>query len=410
MDINRIKKDIEYISSISATKGFGCTRFSYSEEDRQVREFFQTEFKKLPVEVLVDGAGNIRALMKGSDADAPRVLVGSHIDTVKNGGKFDGLLGVVCGLEVLRYCHENQLSFPCGIELIVFAEEEGSNFGSTMMGSKYATGGYTKDDLRKLKNDENRSALEVIADFGLSSGTGDVDLLKMKEYKAMLEMHIEQGQVLDSEGCPLGIVQGIFGMKNIKIILEGLGNHAGATPMRFRRDPMVLAGKIIAEIEKLVIKRRSDSLVATVGKILAFPNASNVIASRIEMYVDLRDIEEVEMEELLHCIREYVSKESAAREIFWKMEEIASSKPVYLSREIGQMMENICRQDHLEYRTMYSGAVHDCAMLADYIPVGMIFVPSINGRSHVPEEDTSYRDIKTGADLLCKTIMELAGK
>jgi len=408
INIDRIKKDIEYVSNISATKNFGCTRFSYSKEDKEAREYLLQEFMKIGATVQVDGVGNIRARISGASKDKPIILVGSHIDTVMNGGAFDGLLGTVCALEILRVMKENELVFERGIEAIIFAEEEGSNFGATMLGSKCITGKYHKDDLISLKNDSGKTAYQVIKNFGFDPDSMKSMLLNLNEIYAMLELHIEQGQILDDSKNEIGIVNGIYGMKNVRVTLNGVGNHAGATPMFCRKDPMVVAGKIICEVENIVNKIHNETLVATVGKIFSIPNASNVISSQVVMYIDIRDINDETIDLTLNKVKKYIKKVANNRNILFEIEVVSSSKPVILSKEINDLFESIAKEKNIKYLNMYSGAVHDCAQLTGISEVGLIFVPSIKGRSHVPEENTTYEDIEIGGNLLLEAVVQLA--
>lgn len=410
INLDRIKTDIAYVSTISATKGFGCTRFSYSKEDQEAREYFLKEFEKTDAVVEVDGVGNIRAKIAGTDPSKAAVWVGSHIDTVQNGGVFDGLVGSACALEILRVIKEEGYIFERSVEAILFAEEEGSNFGATMLGSKWLAGKYTRDDLDLLKNDKGETAYQVIKKFGLDPVFRDSLSLKKGEVSAMLELHIEQGQVLEDSHNQVGIVNGIFGMKNLRVTLNGVGNHAGATPMHCRRDPMVIAGKIICEVENIVTNMKSETLVATVGKIISTPNASNVISSQVVLYIDLRDINLSMIELTASKIRELVEKEAADRKIVVEIQEVASSSPVLLSKEIHGLIGQIATEKNIKYKNMFSGAVHDCAQLASITEVGLIFVPSINGRSHVPEENTRFEDIEAGGNLLLETVIRLARK
>lgn len=408
INLERIKTDIEYVSQISATKGFGCTRLSYSKEDQEVRAYFMKEFEKTGAVVEVDGVGNIRAKIEGTDSDKGVVLVGSHIDTVRNGGAFDGLLGSVCALEILRVIKEERLIFPRGVEAILFAEEEGSNFGSTMLGSKWLAGKYATDDLNLLKNDVGETAYQVIEKFGLNPASDNGIPFKPEEVYAMLELHIEQGQVLENSQHQVGIVKGIFGMKNIRVTLNGVGNHAGASPMKGRKDPMIIAGKIICEVENIVKDMKSDTLVATVGKLTSTPNASNVIASQVVLYIDIRDIDLNAIELTVNKIRKFVEKEAADRNILSEIVEVASSMPAFLSKDIHELIGQIGTEKGLKYMNMFSGAVHDCAQLTEMTEVGLIFVPSIKGRSHVPEENTKFEDIEVGGNLLLETVVRLA--
>lgn len=406
INIQRVLEDIRTIASIRPESSEGCTRFSFSEEDRHAREYVIREMISAGASVRTDSVGNIHGLITGNGMGKGLVLVGSHLDTVREGGPLDGLLGVAAGLELLRVFRDGDTKPVRDLEIIAFAEEEGSNFGATMLGSKCLTGKTGLGDLKRLKNDEGVSAYEVMKRFGLNPDSIADDLLKPEDLHAMVELHIEQGQVLESSGDSLGIAEGIFGMVNLCITLKGVGNHAGATPMDLRIDPMAAAGRIIGWIPEWVKQIGSPQLVATVGKIQVYPNASNVIPEKVIFTVDIRDMEESFIEKMKARIREEL--ETLEKQgILTKMEEISSSPSVHLSSEICRILEEEASVSGFSYRKMYSGAVHDCAMMTEKTRVGLLFVPSIGGRSHVPEEDTKEEDMEAGISLLLKTICRL---
>ena len=399
-------EDIRTISSLRPEESVGCTRFSFSEEDRYAREYVIREMIGAGAKVWTDSVGNIHGRIAGTEKEKSRVLVGSHLDTVRNGGPLDGLLGVAAGLEILRVFQEEKIKPVRDFEVIAFSEEEGSNFGATMLGSKCLTGKAGREELKRLKNDEGISAYEVMKKFGLNPDSIGEDLLKPEDYHAMVELHIEQGQILESSGASLGIVEGIFGMTNLQITLKGIGNHAGATPMGLRRDPMAAAGRIIGSIPEWVNQIGSLQLVATVGKIQAYPNASNVIPEKVTFTVDIRDMEAEHIGKMESRIREEL--EALEKEgIQTEMETIATSPVVSLSQKIRDNLKEEAVAMGISNRNMYSGAVHDCAMFTDMTKVGLLFVPSIGGRSHVPEEDTKETDIGAGISVLLKAVYRL---
>lgn len=411
-NIERIVQDIESVTEITATPGMGCTRLSYSNEDKSAREYLMKEINELGLSAHIDGVGNIRAKYQTNEnKNKPSVMIGSHIDTVPNGGKFDGLAGVVSSLEVIRVLNENKIKLDNPVELIIFAEEEGSNFGVTMVGSKALTGVYKVKDLkelREIKEDENRSAYEVMKDFGLEVDNIEEQVLKSGDVKAMIELHIEQGAILEREGISLGLVEAIAGMKVYRIRFNGTSNHAGTTPMNYRKDPMLGAAEMILHLKDVTKEKALKNTVATVGKIYSVPNATNVIASRVEVFVDIRDVEargmEIVSEELKKEAKEIENKYGITAEV----ELIGESNIVKLSQNIIDTVEKVAKEQNYNYKKMNSGAVHDSVMLTDITDVGMIFVPSIDGKSHCPEEMTNIEDLKKGSDLLLASVIELA--
>lgn len=279
-----------------------------------------------------------------------------------------------------------------------------------MVGSKVLTGEYKIQDLKELqeiKEGSNRSAYEVMKDFGLEVDKIESQVLKSEDVKAMVELHIEQGAILEKEGFSVGIVQSIAGMKVYRIRFNGMSNHAGTTPMNFRNDPMIGAAEMILHLKDVAKNKALKNTVATVGKIHSVPNATNVIASQVELFVDIRDVEakgiEIVSEELKNKAREIESEYGLEVEV----ELIGESKIVNLSSNVINAIEKSAKEGNYQFKKMNSGAVHDAVMLTELTDVGMIFVPSIDGKSHCPDEMTNMEDLKIGCDLLLDTVIEL---
>lgn len=407
-NIERIKNDIDIVTSFNRTPGNGCTRFSYSEEDRKAREYLINEMKKLGLEVRIDGVGNIRGKYNPMNSNYPSVMMGSHIDTVLNGGKFDGLVGVVSALEVIRQVKDNQISIQKPLEIIIWAEEEGSNSGITMLGSKAMTGKVKAEDLKEIKSFTGESMYDLMKEFGLDVDAIDSQVFRKDEVEYLIELHVEQGGILDSEGLSVGIVKAIAGMKTYKVTLEGVANHAGSTPMYLRNDALVGASHIITYMEDAAKNKGLGTTVATVGKIICEPNVPNIIPGKVVFYVDIRDVEEEGKDIISKELIEKVKENANLYNLKYDIELIGESPVVKLSEKVIDTIEKIAIERSYPYKVMNSGAVHDSGMFADLTNVGMIFVPSIGGRSHCPEELTRFEDIKLGCDLLLETVIRLA--
>lgn len=408
--IKRIKNDIETITKITATPGKGCTRFSYSKEDKEVRDYLMKIMRELDLDIKIDGVGNIRAKYENDNISESSIMIGSHIDTVANGGKFDGLTGVITALEVIRVLHENDLPLKRPVELVIFAEEEGSNFGITMVGSKVLSGKYNIEDLKEIKDDSETSAYEIIKNFGLEVDKVEEETLEPEEVDSMIELHVEQGGILDSENIPVGIVQAIVGMSTYKIKLKGVSNHAGSTPMNLRNDPMVAAASVITKLKMIAEEDALENTVATVGKIHCEPNVPNVIPEEVEFFVDIRDVDEKGIEIVEKRMKEEIKKAEEVYDLKAKIELLGKSDSVTLSTQVIDSIEEAAVENNYNFKEMNSGAVHDAAMLTELANVGMIFVPSINGKSHCPDEVTNYEDIELGSNLLLDSVMILANK
>ncbi|MDD5515619.1 MAG: Zn-dependent hydrolase [Synergistales bacterium] len=408
VNIGRIRRDIETICAFNATPGYGYTRFSYSREDALAREYLLEECSKLGLSVTVDGVGNIRARREGEDPGAPSVMAGSHIDTVLHGGKFDGLAGTVGALEAIRTIVEADIRLKHPVELVVFSEEEGSNFSLPLAGSKAMVGRHGPEDLKKAKSPGGRSMSEAAKNAGYNPDDLPFQVLRPEDVKAMLELHIEQSVVLDSQGLPVGIVEAIAALRLFETEISGVPNHAGATPMNLRKDPMVAAARVIAKIRDLARETPSGTTVGTVGRIFCEPNVSNVIPGKVRFTLDARDVDEPSLEGFVQAVRKTLQEESKSQGVVSEMRFLGGSKAVFLPPEITSLIENTANEREIPFMRMNSGAGHDSCLLATVTRVGMIFVPSIGGRSHVPEEDTRYEDLERGCNLLLGTLIKLA--
>lgn len=402
----RLREIIEEIALHNDTPEDGVSRFSYGKKDAEVREYLMEICRDIGLAVRVDGAGNIFARMQGTKPELPIVLSGSHIDSVKNGGRFDGLVGCIGALEAVRVMKENGYQPQNSIDVAFFAEEEGSNFQVPVMGSKLITGKLSVEDIKKTYNAEGQSAYEVIKNAGFDPDQIPHQLLKKGDIKAMIELHIEQSVLLDAEKHTIGIVSGIAGLKWIKVTLKGKTNHAGATPMHIRKDPMVAAGRIIGEIDQIA-SSVNNTAVATVGNLEVQPNIPNAIPGIVTFIVDVRDVDNFGIDEIIKRIHEITEKHARDNEVTFEIEGIASSTPIKIPQYLKEAMEVCAKELELDYIMMPSGAVHDSNYIAEVTDVGMIFVPSKDGRSHVRDEFTDWKDIKAGADLLLRTLMRL---
>lgn len=407
-NLERIIHDIEKINEYNSDLNNGYTRFSYTKEDKLAKEYIISEMKKVGLDVIIDAIGNIRGRYRGSDKNAPAIMTGSHIDTVEHGGRFDGIVGVVAGLEVVRVLSENNINLTNPVEVVVFVEEEGCNFGSPMAGSKGMTGKFNVEDYKRMHNDKGLSMYEAAKNFGLNPDSIEKYVLKAKDVKAMIEMHVEQSSVLDSEGIPIGIVKAIAGVKRYGVEFTGVANHAGATPMNLRRDPMAAASKVISSIDNIIKEKAYCSTVGTVGKIVCYPNVLNVIPEKVYFTIDIRDVTKDGVDITAQEIERKVNEVSKLYNVTAKMELTGEGEGITLSNKVIKVIESSAKRRNIRYKMMNSGAGHDACMLGDITDVGMIFVPSINGRSHVPEEMTDYKDIKLGCDILLDTIIDLA--
>lgn len=407
-NLERIRNDIQYISKFNTTSGDGTTRFSYTEEDKKVREYLIKEMKKIGLNIIVDPIGNIRGKMEGKDSSLPSVMAGSHIDTVEHGGNFDGVAGVISALEALRVMKENNYKPEHSLEIIIFVEEEGPNFNFPLGGSRIITGAYSVDDLKKQINANGVSMYEAAEKFGLNPEKMNDFLIEKGDIKAMIELHIEQSVVLDELNIPVGVVQAAAGRKWIEIEILGDSNHAGATPMKFRRDAMVGASKIISKVDEITTEKAFESTVATVGKINCYPNVPNVIPEKVVFVLEIRDTDKNGIEIVKNQVEKNIEVICDKLNLKYKIKELSKTEPIIFSDKVLNILKESAEEQNIKYKRMNSGALHDACLMANVTDVGMIFVPSIKGRSHCPEEFTNYEDIKIGADVLLGALKKLS--
>lgn len=407
--LERIRRDIVSIAAFNATPGEGTTRLSYSPEDRQARDYLIAEMEAIGLDVTVDPVGNIRARLAGSESDRPAVMTGSHIDTVLNGGDFDGVAGVVAGLEMMRVFVENRLRPVHPVELIVFVEEEGPQFGFPLGGSRLLTGKFSPEVLKEQYDNAGRSMHECAEAFGLEPDRMGEAVLRPGEVGTMIELHIEQSVVLDELKLPVGIVDAVFGRQWIEVTFLGKSNHAGATPMKFRQDAMDGAARTIARIADLALEAGSETAVATVGRLVCEPNQPNVIPERVRFTVDIRDRDQDAIARIAQAITALAESVSQELNLECQVEKLSETPAIAFSTRVVETIEKAAEAAGIDHLRMQSGALHDACLMAGITDVGMIFVPSIGGRSHCPQENTRFEDLKTATDLLIGSVAELSG-
>lgn len=408
IDVARIRRHIETLAGFTATPGAGTTRLSYTPEYRQACDYLIEHARSLGLAARLDAIGNLRIRLEGRDGTAPAVVVGSHLDSVINGGDFDGILGVVSGMEIVECMVENGVRPEHAVEVISFVEEEGTTFRCPLTGSKALAGELGLAELENLKNEDGDSLLRIAADFGLEPAGLESDRLQAGGVKAMFELHIEQGAVLESLGLPVGIVEHIAGSENHRVRLHGRANHAGTTPMSLRFDALACAAECISTVERVAADPNRPDTVATVGRIHCSPNAVNVIPAAVEFSIDIRDIRESLIESASSAILDLTRSIARDRNIQCETELTGKSPPRPMAPAIIECLATLANHAGIPHHRMNSGALHDAAMITRVTDVGMIFVPSKDGRSHTPKEWTDYEDIEQGANLLLRAVLSQA--
>jgi allantoate deiminase len=406
VQIDRMKQDLEVVNSFTAPHGPGITRFTFSKEYMGALSYLKKELAKIGAEVSFCRAGNLRGRLAGREEGKPAVMVGSHIDTVLEGGRFDGLVGVVAALEAARVISEQKVPHQHPIDVVIFTEEEGSRFGSVLTGSRAWVGKLSLENLRQLKDSDGMNYLDALEQTGIL--IEDDSVLQAEQVKAMLELHIEQSVVLERKGLQIGAVETIAGIKQFWVTIEGVANHAGATPMNYRMDALQGAARIISSVEEIAKEARSRDTVATVGFVHCTPGQANVIPGKVQFTLDIRDPEPPALNDTVREIKAVIEKICTDRALHYEIKPRSDTPPVHLSEKMVALIERVAKTRNIPFLKMISGAVHDSSVLAELTEVGMIFVPSHEGRSHCPEENTEWRDIQAGADILLASVAELA--
>ena len=400
----RLLKNLKKLSEFGINKNNGNDRVAYSDYDIQAREYIKEYIKNLGLKVEVDYAANIIARKEGSNKKLKPIIFGSHIDAVPNGGHYDGPLGVIGGIEALETILDNKIITSHPLELIIFTNEEGGVFGSRALAGKL-----------------NTDALEVKTASGFTNGEG-VDRLggnqkrifevtkSSNDYHAFVELHIEQGNILNKNHIDIGVVTGIVGLKWWDVTITGFANHAGTTPMDERKDPMIAAADFILLV-KNIINEIPGNQVGTVGKIEAYPGAPNVIPGEVRLSLEIRDLDESKIDFLFREIEKKAKIIASNNETTISFSSIdINASPALMNKQIQSLIIDAANELNYSFKKMPSGAGHDAQDMAIIVPSGMIFIPSVDGISHSPKEFSSDEDVYKGANILLNTILKLDKK
>lgn len=400
----RVAARLHAISEIGLTEHNGSNRPGFSKDELAVKQLVMGWMKEAGLTVRQDAVGNVFGRLSGTEDHLPVVLSGSHVDSVPDGGHFDGPLGVVSALEVVEAWKATGFQPRKPFEVCIFTDEEGTRFTASLQGSKAMMGKETIEDKLKLTDYDGKSFPEVLEEVGLSIENYPEAKRDVSEIDTYVELHIEQGKRLEKANLPCGIVTGIAGGCRMEFDFYGKAGHAGNTPMNDRQDALLAAGDFIVEISKLP-KKYSDSAVATVGKLNVEPNGVNVIAGKVNLFVDTRDIYLDKRDQLVDEILEVAEKVTAKNNVTMEYKEIARVTPIQISQELLDKLTESVKACGIEPYYLPSGAGHDAMILGEQIPVAMIFVNSKDGISHNPKEWSALVDCVKSIQVL-KTFIE----
>lgn len=403
---DRIAERIDEIGSIGIQENGGIHRFSFTAEDYEAKQKVIEWAKGLGLEIRKDSVGNI-FLKRPGKSDDKVILMGSHIDTVPNGGKFDGLAGIVSYMEVIEVLEEHNIETNDSIEFVIFVNEEGSRFPGGLMGSLALAGKLPEDFPYVTKDKEGVVLADEMIKYGCRPDEiSDSKILKEK-IKCFIELHIEQGRVLEDKDLPIGIVTGISGPYQGMIKIHGETGHAGATPMDIRRDPMVGAGKIILEIDKIA-RKFGENARGTIGYIKAYPGGHNIIPYRVDMSFDYRDLDIENRKKAADKIKESVSNICGDMGLDHEIVITQDVSSVMVDEKLFSTLRITAEELNIPFGILPSGAAHDAMIMGQLCPMSMIFIKSKGGLSHCPEEYSSSEDLALGTELLFHFILKMA--
>lgn len=406
----RLKCELAEISEFGKLDGGGITRLAFSVEEKNAREYLKKLMLEIDLQIEEDAIGNIYATLTGSK-DLEPVVSGSHLDSVPFGGCYDGTLGVMCALEAIRTIKENDCKHLRPIQLIVFSCEESSRFNMATLGSKVMTGKLNLDDLKRLKDKTGISVYDAAKEFGCSVDELNKAVLEENTMHSYIELHIEQGPVLENHQIPVGIVTGIASPIRYELVIKGKADHSGATPMSMRKDALVTASKIIIGVQDIAQNKGSDTVVATIGYANAVPGVLNVIPGEVKLGIDIRDIDKDSLFEVDKLVNELIKDVITEDGLTYELTQLCKDTPTKLDDKIVQLLENEANKLSIKSLRMPSGAGHDAMHMPKVSKyTGMIFVPCKEGISHNVKEEINLEDIYQATNVLANSLLTLANE
>lgn len=407
VDEKRLQKDFENIKELTKDVNAGVTRLAYSQEENLAHSYIVKEAQKSGLKHRVDGIGNLYARL--GEANKSAIRIGSHLDSVNNGGNYDGAVGVLTGLEALRCLIEAKPKLKHPVELVVLRAEEGARFNRGLIGSGAVTGNLTKEEAKNLKDENGVTLFEAIRQAGYEPDKIDDVRWDASEIKMFLEPHIEQNDVLYNEKIPIGLVTGIAAPVRFQITVLGQYDHSGATPMNRRKDAVAGAAEMILAAEKIALDAFNwgKTPVATVGNATVPYGSINKIAGKTVFYLDIRDSNMSDRDHVEKNLIDEFNKIAERRGLTVNIQETQRVRPAIVNAKVKDLLVSACKKLNITYKLMASGAAQDSQQIANYgVPTGMIFVPSRDGISHQPEEFTEMEDIATATKVLLTAIMQ----
>ena len=403
IDRTRLEGTIEELGRIGATERGGLTRLALSDEDRRGRDLMVAWMRQAGLRVTVDQMGNIFGERAGEPGQPP-VMMGSHVDSVPTGGKYDGQLGVLCALEAIRTLDDQRVRTRHPVTLVIFTNEEGARFQPAMIASGVMAGKIALEDAYNARDKDGRRLVDELERNGYLGSEPCVP----RPLRAYLELHIEQGPQLEEEGLSVGVVEGIVAIAWSRLTIHGVQDHAGPTPMRIRHDALVAASEVVAGVRGIA-RELGGELVTTVGNLTVTPNIVNAIPGRVALSIDMRDPSDATLDLAQPRLDRLVAEACRREGVTYALEHYWRVPYTPFDRDVVAAVERAAAAAGSRHRRILSGAGHDAQYMAAIAPAGMVFVPSRGGRSHCEEEFTPMDDIEHGANTLLGAALELAG-
>lgn len=402
---NNMAEAIEWLASFGGDPDGGVTRTLYSKDWKDAQQALKGWMDSLGLAAYYDGIGNLFGRLSSNDPNAKTILVGSHVDTVESGGKYDGAYGILAAILALSKLQQKYGKPKVNLEVVSLCEEEGSRFPLACWGSGMVTGAYTFRDIKDIRDSDGVEFITAMnaAGFGLT----DEEYHARDDLQAFIELHIEQGPTLERLGKQVGIVQSIVGQKRYRITVKGETNHAGTTLMKWRKDPLHGAVKMIHHLNKLC-NGYDEELVTTVGQLFVTPNVPNVIPGEVEFTVDARHPRESMLNDFCERLASRFIKIGEEMGLGFTLNKWHEIEPVPMNTSLNEKVQEICVNNNVSYQLMNSGAGHDSQLFVRICPAAILFVPSKSGISHSPFEYTSIDDLETGLQILTQLLHQLA--
>lgn len=397
LDIDVIKRWFDYLYSIGADETGGVTRLGYTKNEDVMHGAIRNFAREMGLKYSSDEVGNTYVY---EEDYSEYYLIGSHLDSVISGGRYDGVVGVLAGLLILKWIKDNKLNIP--LKVVAFRCEESSSFGIATVGSGLMTKKLQIEKMKKVKNTEGVSLYEALKFRGYNP-----ECKKIEGVLNYFELHIEQGRILEDEGLKIGIINSIAAATRYWLTIDGRQDHSGATPMGMRQDALCAAGEIIIELEKIAKRESIHSSVGTVGYLGNYPNAFNVVPGRVKMGLDIRGVDKDSIDRIDDEIVKFVDEVCKKRDLNYELDNISKAIPVKLDENLKNKLSEVATKLGIEHKIMNSGAGHDAMKFWDIAPTGMLFIPCRDGVSHNKAEEIDHEDIILGSKIIFEELKQL---